>query len=101
MYIRRVKSQPNILCCASPNLNYIHTVIDSVIVSKVPISQSLTCIITHKFPDDLLDPNKDFVSCLMMPSDNNKKTDTEIIEQAVESGTRNRLRRQKHRASTG
>lgn len=101
--MRRVKSQPNIACSASPNPTpYIQTVLDSVIVSKVPISQSISCIVSHKFPDDLINPSEDFVSCLMIPPDINKKNNSEIlIETPAELDRRNRLRKQRqHRASS-
>ena len=93
--MRRVKSQPNIASCnaISPN---VQAILDSVIVSKVPISQSMSCIVSHKFPDDLLNPNQDFVSCLMMPSDANKKEEVLTIE-----ATERRCRTRKQRASTG
>lgn len=99
MYMRKVKSQPNISCSAvSPYVQ----IIDSVIISKVPITQSLTCIVSHKFPDDLINPSQDFVSCLMTPPETmqQKESDQELLN-PIEWERRIRMRKQRqNRASS-
>lgn len=101
--MRKVKSQPNISCSATINSPYVQTVVDSVIISKVPINQSLSCIASHKFPDDLLNPSQDFISCLMSPPDTaqKKEINQEEILEPYEWERRMRLRKQRqNRASS-
>ena len=48
------------------------TLIDAVILTKAPIHQAVSCIVSNEFPDDIIsgkNVNRDLVACLASPCD--------------------------------
>jgi hypothetical protein len=48
------------------------TLVDAVILTKAPIHQAVSCIVSNEFPDDIIsgkNVNKDLVACLASPCD--------------------------------
>jgi hypothetical protein len=43
------------------------TLVDAVILTKAPIHQAVSCIVSNEFPDEIV--NKDLVACLASPCD--------------------------------
>lgn len=65
---------------ALPQIEF-NTIIDAVVITKTPINQAVSCVVSNNFPQGIIDnkPTPEIVTCMMTPCEPPRQIENEIV----------------------